>query len=303
MMENYTACDSEKRDAQQDVEQDVERLSAFLERHARILVLTGAGMSTASGIPDYRDRDGTRRGKTPLQGVEFRGSALLHKRYWARSMLGWPSMAKTIPNAGHFAVAQLQSAGMIAALVTQNVDGLHRQAGSTEAIELHGNLQRVVCLACGAPYARAAIQAMLERDNPALAGTVVPILPDGDAQFEPDMLAQFSVPACLQCGGMLQPDVVFFGDGVPRSRTEAAELALAQADAMLVIGSSLMVLSGYRFCRAAAEAGKPLAAINRGVTRADHLLAFKSEGAAEVLLPLLAERFTRSPSPAWRQNR
>lgn len=295
MTEHHMIDDSER--------QDLERLSAFLASHTRILVLTGAGMSTASGIPDYRDRNGTRRGKTPLQGVEFRGSALLQKRYWARSMLGWPTMAKTIPNAGHFAIAQLQRTGGIGALMTQNVDGLHRQAGSTEAIELHGSLHSVICLACSAPHPREAIQSMLERDNPSLVGTIVPILPDGDAQFEPDMLAQFSVPACPQCGGMLQPDVVFFGDGVPRVRTEAAQRALEQADAMLVIGSSLMVLSGYRFCRAAAEAGKPVAAINRGVTRADHLLAFKSEGAAEVLLPLLAQRFTMSPSPVLRQSR
>ncbi|MES2071948.1 MAG: NAD-dependent protein deacetylase [Pseudomonadota bacterium] len=265
----------------------VTELAEFLQRHSKVLLLTGAGISTASGIPDYRNQDGVRRGKAPIQGPEFRGKEAVRKRYWARSMLGWPTLAKTVPNAGHRAIAELEAAGKLATVLTQNVDGLHQQAGSTDVIELHGNIHQVVCLDCGTQFSRSLIQASLEQANPGLAGAAAAALPDGDAQFEPDALAEFQLPHCSHCGGMLQPDVVFFGDGVPRARADAAEQALAQADALLVVGSSLMVFSGYRFCRMAAAAGKPVAAINRGVTRADHLLSLKMETAAEVMLPAL----------------
>ncbi|MFZ6648948.1 NAD-dependent protein deacetylase [Undibacterium sp. TJN25] len=270
-------------------------LAAFLERHPKVLVLTGAGMSTASGIPDYRDRDGVRRGKAPIQGPDFRNKETVRRRYWARSMLGWPTLAKTLPNAGHRAIAALQAEGRISSVLTQNVDGLHQQAGSNDVIELHGNIHQVVCLHCRASYLRSEVQAMLEQANPALIGAAAMALPDGDAQFEPEAMEEFHVPACRICGGMLQPDVVFFGDGVPRERTEAAEQALSKADALLVIGSSLMVFSGFRFCRMAAAARKPIAAINRGITRADHLLEFKSEAAAELVLPLLTRRIIGMP--------
>lgn len=266
----------------------VTELAEFLQRHYKLLVLTGAGISTASGIPDYRDQDGVRRGKAPIQGPEFRSKEAVRKRYWARSMLGWPTLAKTAPNAGHRAIAELEAGGIVSSVLTQNVDGLHQQAGSKDVIELHGNIHQVVCLDCRAQFSRSAIQASLEHANPGLAGAAATALPDGDAQFEPDALAEFHVPHCELCGGMLQPDVVFFGDGVPRARADAAEQALAQADALLVVGSSLMVFSGYRFCRMAADAGKPIAAINRGVTRADHLLSLKAETASEVMLPALA---------------
>jgi NAD-dependent SIR2 family protein deacetylase len=265
-------------------------LTAFVERHPRLLVLTGAGISTASGIPDYRDRDGVRRGTAPVQGPAFRSLEAVRKRYWARSMLGYPSLSGSAPNGGHRAIAALQAAGKVVTVLTQNVDGLHQRAGSTDVIELHGNIHGVVCLACATHFSRAAIQAVLEAANPAMLEIVATPLPDGDARFEPDALAEFQPPCCPRCGGMLQPDVVFFGDGVPRERTSAAEQALAQADAMLVVGSSLMVFSGYRFCRIAADAGKPVAAINRGVTRADHLLVFKSESAAEAILPALVRQ-------------
>ncbi|WP_394777945.1 NAD-dependent protein deacetylase [Undibacterium sp.] len=278
-----------------DAAADIKELATFLDGHSRVLVLTGAGMSTASGIPDYRDKDGVRRGKAPIQGPDFRAKEAVRRRYWARSMLGWPTLAKTLPNAGHRAIAALQAEGKISSVLTQNVDGLHQQAGSSNVIELHGNIHQVVCLHCRAPYLRSEIQAMLEQANPALAGAAATALPDGDAQFEPEEMEEFHIPACRLCGGMLQPDVVFFGDGVPRERTEAAERALAEADALLVVGSSLIVFSGFRFCRMAAAAGKPIAAINRGMTRADHLLAFKSEAAAEVMLPQLAARVIDMP--------
>jgi NAD-dependent SIR2 family protein deacetylase len=272
---------------------DLALLTDFLDRHPRLLVLTGAGMSTASGIPDYRDRHGVRRGKAPVQGPEFRSLETVRKRYWARSMLGWSTLANSTPNAGHRAIASLEAAGHVSTVLTQNVDGLHKKAGSRQVIELHGNIHQVVCLECGARYARAAIQTALVGANPEIAAIIAAPLPDGDAGFEPDAATGFHTPSCAACGGMLQPDVVFFGDGVPREKTAEAELALTQADAVLVAGSSLVVFSGYRFCRMAAEAGKPIAAINRGVTRADHLLAFKSEIATEVILPALAAM--RSP--------
>jgi len=268
----------------------VDALAAFIAPHRRVLVLSGAGISTASGIPDYRDANGVRRGKAPMEGPAFRSSEAMRRRYWARSMIGWPKLAGTTPNAGHRALAALEIAGKISTILTQNVDGLHQQAGSSDVIELHGNIHRVVCLDCGATHTRRSVQDLLELANPELAASDAAALPDGDADLETAALAGFHVPPCPVCGGMLQPDVVFFGDGVPRARSEAAERAVAAADAVLVVGSSLVVFSGYRFCRMAAEAGKPIAAINRGVTRADPLLAIKSEEAAELLLPLLADR-------------
>jgi NAD-dependent SIR2 family protein deacetylase len=256
--------------------------------HKKVLVLTGAGISTASGIPDYRDDAGVRRGRLPIQGGEFRASEAARKRYWARSMLGWPRLAQARPNAAHRAIAQLQAAGQVGAVLTQNVDGLHQAAGARDVIELHGSIHAVRCLSCGTVRERAQIQNELEQFNPALAQAEAMALPDGDAQLEPDADADFHVPACGRCGGMLQPDVVFFGDGVPVARGAEAEQAVRDSGAVLVVGSSLMVLSGFRFARMAAEAGKPVAAINRGVTRADPLLAFKIAASAETVLPRLA---------------
>jgi NAD-dependent SIR2 family protein deacetylase len=266
----------------------VTELAAFLKPFPKVMVLTGAGISTASGIPDYRDQNGVRRGNAPVQGPEFRWLAAVRRRYWARSMAGWPTLAQAAPNAGHRAIAELEAAGRISTVLTQNVDGLHQQAGSSRVIELHGNIHTVVCLACQAQFSRRFIQSLLEQANPDLAGVAGMALPDGDAELELDRLTQFHIPDCVQCSGILQPNVVFFGDGVPRARADEAEHALAQADALLVVGSSLMVLSGYRLCRMAAEAGKPIAAINRGVTRADHLISFKVQAASELVLPSLA---------------
>ncbi len=262
-------------------------LAAFLERHRHVLVLTGAGLSTASGIPDYRDKDGVRRGRAPIQGPDFRRSDAVRRRYWARSLLGWPTLAGAAPNAGHCALVALERGGRAGAVITQNVDGLHQRAGSTRLIELHGNIHHVRCLACATRYARADIQQRLIDDNPHLhaADRQVRALPDGDANVEPEALEQFNVPACTACGGVLQPDVVFFGDSIPAERTQAALHAMEQADALLVVGSSLMVFSGYRFCRMAAHGGKPIAAINAGVTRADDLIGLKVGAAAQEVLP------------------
>jgi NAD-dependent SIR2 family protein deacetylase len=271
------------------IDQDqAEALAQFLQRHPRTLVLTGAGLSTASGIPDYRDRDGTRRGRLPIQGPEFRRSVEIQRRYWARSMVGWPIMARARPNDGHRALSRLEQHGSFGYLLTQNVDGLHQQAGSLAVLELHGNVHSVVCMHCKAQFPRAFVQTQLEEANPELAGVLATPLPDGDAAIDPDALVDVRLPACVHCGGALAPDVVFFGDGIPPPRTACALAQMEAADALLVVGSSLMVYSGFRFCRMAHEAGKPIAAVNLGRTRADHLLSLKIEESAERLLPRVA---------------
>ena len=263
-------------------------IAHFLERHPDAMVLTGAGISTASGIPDYRDADGVRRGRAPIQGPEFRSMEPVRRRYWARSMVGWPLISAAQPNAGHAALARLQAGGVLGALVTQNVDGLHQRAGSSGVLELHGNLHAVVCLACGERQSRDAIQDKLVALNPHVAGATAQPAPDGDAHVEPESLDNFRVPDCPQCGGTLQPDVVFFGDSVPGARTTAARELVESASALLVVGSSVMVHSGYRLCTRAAESGKPLAALNAGKTRADHLYTVKSGAALQEFLPRLA---------------
>jgi len=270
-------------------------LASFLDRHRNVLVLSGAGMSTASGIPDYRDKDGVRRGRTPIQGPDFRRDPAVRRRYWARSMAGYPTLAQARPNAGHHALGQLEAGGRVGALITQNVDGLHQRGGSSKLIELHGNIHGVVCLECRSLYQRDALQRRLLETNPELAveyadggGEVVPeARPDGDAEIELDALQHFRVPECERCGGVLQPDVIFFGDNIPAQRTAEALRWMQEADALLVVGSSLMVFSGFRFCKLAAEAGKPIAAINMGKTRADELIGLKVEASAEDVLPRL----------------
>jgi len=270
------------------VDAQADALAGFLAQWPNTLVLTGAGLSTASGIPDYRDRDGVRRGRLPTQGPEFRRSVEVQRRYWARSMVGWPLMADARPNAGHLALAALGHAGRIGPILTQNVDGLHQQAGSKAVLELHGSIHAVRCLDCGGQMPRAAVQRQLVDANPLLASAMALPLPDGDAHLEPESLEGFALPRCVHCAGSLTPDVVFFGDNVPAARTASALALMEAADALLVVGSSLMVYSGFRFCRMAAESGKPIAALNLGITRADHLLALKIEDSAEGLLPRVA---------------
>ncbi|MET0982660.1 MAG: NAD-dependent protein deacetylase [Telluria sp.] len=276
-------------------------LAHFLERHPRTLVLTGAGLSTASGIPDYRDRDGVRRGNDPIQGPAFRASPAVQRRYWARSMVGWPVLAQATPNAGHEALAALEDAGRIGSLLTQNVDGLHQQAGSRAVLELHGNIHSVVCLGCGTRVPRAFVQTQLLAANPQFSSAQAIPLPDGDAHLEPAAIDAFHLPACTQCSGTLMPDVIFFGDHLPAARTALALARMEAADALLVVGSSLMVYSGFRFCRLAAAAGKPIAAVNLGRTRADDLLSLKIEESAERLLPQVAHMLTHRSTPIPRR--
>ena len=216
-----------------------------------------------------------------MQYREFVESGHARRRYWSRSLLGWPRVASAEPNAAHRALAALERVGLVRALVTQNVDGLHQRAGSRRVVDLHGRLDEVECLDCGGRVSRHDVQQQLLAWNKHFAGEAafgagLPARPDGDAQWEAD-LSDFQVPSCSSCGGVLKPAVVFFGENVPRARVDVAMAALRQADALLVVGSSLMVFSGYRFCLAARAAGQPVAAVNLGRTRADDLLALKVE--------------------------
>ncbi|RDZ29679.1 NAD-dependent protein deacetylase [Lysobacter silvisoli] len=254
-----------------------QQLADWLREHPRVFVLTGAGVSTDSGLPNYRGEDGRWQRKPPVTYQAFVGEPATRARYWARSFVGWPAFARARPNAAHTALARWQAHGGPARLVTQNVDGLHQRAGSTEVIDLHGRLDEAVCLDCGARRPREALQDRLAAQNPDWIGLQARTAPDGDADLEGLDFAGFVSPQCERCGGLLKPDVVFFGENVPRARVTAAFEALQQADAMLVVGSSLMVYSGYRFARAAREAGLPLALLNRGVTRADDIATLKLE--------------------------
>jgi NAD-dependent SIR2 family protein deacetylase len=265
----------------------VEQLQEYLAGR-RFLVLTGAGISTPSGIPDYRDSDGVRRGRQPMMYQEFLARPEARRRYWARAMLGWPRMRQARPNQAHEALAALQGQARISGLITQNVDALHDRAGSRDVIELHGSLHRVLCLDCGQPSERQQIQLLMEDQNPYLAGVDAVQAPDGDTLLDPAFEARFQVPRCPHCDGeRLKPDVVFFGENVAATTATRATEAVAQADGLLVVGSSLMAYSAFRLCRAIKDQGKPLLAINRGKTRADELLDLKVEVACEDLLPLL----------------
>ncbi|MDR6161607.1 NAD-dependent protein deacetylase [Pseudomonas fluorescens] len=260
----------------------------------KFLVLTGAGISTPSGIPDYRDSDGVRRGRQPMMYQEFLSAPESRRRYWARAMLGWPRVRQARPNAAHQALATLQQRGRISDLITQNVDTLHDQAGSHDVIELHGSLHRVLCLDCGQRSPRDEIQRQMEAENPYLSGVDAVQAPDGDTLLDPAFEARFQVPQCPHCAGeRMKPDVVFFGENVAQATAARAMAAAENAAGLLVVGSSLMAYSAFRLCRVIAERGKPLMAINLGKTRADELLDLKIEGSCEVLLPWIVEKLER----------
>ena len=266
-------------------------------RHGRWAVLTGAGLSAASGIPTYRDDFGTWQRSRPIQHQEFIGDETARRRYWSRSLVGWRHVARSRPNEAHHALARLEAAGRVTTVITQNVDRLHQAAGHRRVIDLHGRLDRVRCLDCGAFSPREGLQGRMERDHPGL-GQVddAELRPDGDAEPASDLAAAFRVPACEACAGVLMPDVVFFGGQVPRPRVERARAAVARADGLMVVGSSLMVYSGFRFCREARELGKPLLIINRGRTRADDLATLKVEADCAEALARLADRIG-GPAP------
>jgi NAD-dependent SIR2 family protein deacetylase len=234
-----------------------------------VTILSGAGLSTESGIPDYRGPSGRARRAEPMTYQVFTGAAQNRQRYWARSHLGWRHVARARPNAGHLAVAGLQRRGLVAGIITQNVDGLHQAAGAREVIELHGSLSRVICLGCGERSERSRLDERLRAANRDWAARVAEITPDGDAVLAGDQVAGFRVVDCEGCGGVLKPDVIFFGENVPRPRVEECYRLVERSRGLVVLGSSLTVMSGYRFVRHAARSGIPVVIVNQGATRGD----------------------------------
>ncbi|MFB6833701.1 NAD-dependent protein deacetylase [Streptomyces hydrogenans] len=249
-------------------------------RGGGVLVLSGAGISTESGIPDYRGEGGSLARHTPMTYQDFTGGERARRRYWARSHLGWRTFGRARPNDGHRAVAAFGRAGLLTGVITQNVDGLHRAAGSDGVVELHGGLDRVVCLSCGDMSARRELARRLEEANPGFDPVPAAVNPDGDADLTDEQVADFHVVPCVVCGGVLKPDVVFFGETVPAERVERCRELVRGAASVLVLGSSLTVMSGLRFVRQAAQAGTPVVIVNRDATRGDTLAA------ARVALPL-----------------
>jgi NAD-dependent SIR2 family protein deacetylase len=272
---------------------DVRSLAKFLADAESIVVLSGAGVSTASGIPDYRDRNGDWKHAQPIQFGEFVRSRAARQRYWSRSFIGWRRFSRAEPNDAHNALARLESAGKVDTLITQNVDELHARAGSRSVIDLHGRLSKVRCLGCDAVVERACFQDALEAANPGWQAEATEVRADGDAELSNESGTYFEVPDCEHCGGMLKPDVVMFGESVPRSRVEYARAAVERADALLVTGSSLMVFSGFRFARCAAAARTPIAIVNQGRTRADDLASLKVDADCIDVLPAAVNAILR----------
>jgi NAD-dependent SIR2 family protein deacetylase len=254
-----------------------------------VTVLSGAGMSTESGIPDYRGPRTRKKTRNPMRYRAFVGSADARRHYWARSAIGWDSFSAAQPNAGHEALARLERAGRIRGVVTQNVDGLHQAGGSERVVELHGSLAEVICLDCGRTESRTSFQGRLLDRNPGWLSQAAEIAPDGDADLSPEETESFVVAPCRHCGGPMKPNVVFFGENVPPRRTDAAWELVREAEALLVVGSSLTVYSGFRFVRAAAQNNQPVAIVNLGETRADNLATIHLHARTGTALPKLAD--------------
>lgn len=248
---------------------DVDAVAGFVAEGG-VVVLSGAGLSTESGIPDYRGASGSLHRHTPMTYGDFLGSETGRQRYWARSHLGWRTIARAEPNGGHRAVAALQAQGFLDGIITQNVDGLHQAAGACEVVELHGNLDRVVCLGCRRTSSREQLDHRLRAANPRFESRAGRINPDGDVELPDEAVADFRLVPCRHCSSaLLKPDVVFFGENVPRPRVERCYRLIDEARALLVLGSSLTVMSGFRFVRYAAKTGKPVLIVNQGETRGD----------------------------------
>jgi NAD-dependent deacetylase sirtuin 4 len=260
-----------------------------LLRGRRTVVLTGAGCSTESGIPDYRGPGTRARARNPIQHMEFLNRPEVRARYWARSLIGWPRFSSASPNAAHHALAALERDGHVLGLITQNVDRLHHAAGSSRIIELHGALAEVRCLSCNEREPRGALQERLLALNPGFLEHQVELRPDGDAELPVEAVHSFRVADCLHCGGALKPDVVFFGDNVPPPTVEAAFSLLEEGDALLVVGSSLAIYSGYRFLQRAASRQVPIGLINLGECRGTELMEVRVEARAGDVLPRLVE--------------
>ncbi|NNF39746.1 MAG: NAD-dependent protein deacetylase [Woeseiaceae bacterium] len=260
------------------------QLAVFLGQSHALAVVSGAGVSTASGIPDYRDKSGDWKHAAPIQYQDFVKNDVARQRYWARSYVGWQRFSRARPNAAHYALAEMEAAGKVDTVVTQNVDRLHSAAGSRRVIDLHGDLGRVRCLDCQGIHTRIEFQQALEKANPNWHAEVFRYKPDGDAELADDGHHAFAVPGCMTCGGIVKPDVVMFGENVPRKRVLDAMAVIDRADALLVVGSSLMLFSGFRFAREAAAQDKPIAIVTDGRTRADDLATLKIEADCGPLL-------------------
>ncbi len=277
------------QDSEEAIRDGLNTLVALI-RGRRVAVLTGAGCSTESGIPDYRGEETRKRARNPIKYQGFIGAPEIRQRYWARAMIGWPRFRASEPNDAHFALAELEARGALSGLITQNVDRLHHKAGSKRVVELHGALAEVVCLSCGALEDRDALQSRLLANNPGFANglsQIPELAPDGDAEVE--RYAGFRVPTCLQCAGALKPRVVFFGESVPQDVVASAFQILAEAEVLLVVGSSLAVYSGYRFVRQAAKEEKPVALVNLGSSRADPSAVVRIAGPCGSVLPRLVQ--------------
>ena len=264
-----------------------EKLYKFLVENAPLMLITGAGCSTDSGIPDYRDKNGGWKRSPPIHLFDFLSLEQARQKYWARSVAGWPNFDAAKPNKIHLVLAQLERKGLLSAIVTQNVDGLHQRAGSKNVIPLHGSLSTVTCNVCNKTYCRASLQRRLNRENAEFIELKAGPRPDGDADLDITEISKFQVPYCEDCSGILQPDVVFYGGAVPKERLDSVASALDRSRAVLIVGSSVMVFSSYRICRSAYRQGKPIAALNEGLTRADDLLELRIRtNAAQVLSAL-----------------
>jgi NAD-dependent SIR2 family protein deacetylase len=266
---------------------------AELVRAGEVVVLSGAGISTESGIPDYRGPSGAAQRHTPMTYQTFTRNAQARRRYWARSFLGWRTIAAAAPNAGHLAVAELATAGLVSQVITQNVDGLHQAAGAPDVTELHGALDRVACLECGVRSPRIELDDRLRAANPAFGGEFTEIHPDGDVNMPDDQLEGFVLVDCVECGGVLKPDVIFFGETVPGERVASCYQAVDEARLLLVLGSSLTVYSGRRFVVRASKAGIPVAIVNQGPTRSDECAAVRIDAPLGPTLTELAAALTR----------
>ena len=249
----------------------------FINAHPNLLVITGAGISQPSGIPTYRDHLGNWQRSNPIHHQDFIDHARARQRYWLRSAIGWTYVAKALPNSAHQQLAKLEAMGFVNLLVTQNVDRLHQSAGHQNVIDLHGRLDRVKCLNCSQFENRKDLQSRLLRSNPWLSELSAEIAPDGDALVEDLWVDKLALPQCLHCAGTLMPDVVFYGGSVPKTRVQKVISTMKSCDGVLIIGSSMMVYSAYRFCKMARQLDKSIAAINLGVTRADDIVDIKIE--------------------------
>jgi len=261
-----------------------------------VVVLSGAGLSTESGIPDYRGPSGSARRSTPMTYQTFTRDPIARRRYWARSHLGWRTIGEARPNDGHRAVARMQQRGLLDGIITQNVDGLHQAAGARDVVELHGNLARITCLDCGDRTPREHMAARLEAANPHFAAVASAINPDGDAELDDEQLDGFATVDCLSCGGMLKPDVVYFGETVPPERVARSFALVASARTLLVLGSSLTVMSGRRFVLRAAKDGIRVAIVNRGVTRGEPYAGLVIDAPLGIVLPNIVHGLARVPS-------